>query len=95
MSARDLLLLSALYALLTVAILIAGVRAGYAEPYGWRIEVRACRGADCRLLPLSRRRWPAQFACDTRAGLITQLGPAPRGRRLHVRCVSVAGMRGA
>ena len=84
-----------------VLILIAGwvwvwaFTPARAEPYGWRIEVRACRGTDCRLLPISRRRWPAQFACDTRAGLIAQLGPAPRGRTLQARCVSVAGTRGA
>ena len=66
-----------------------------AEAYGWRIEVRACRGDDCRLLPVSRREWGGRFACEGRADLIVRFGEAPRGRTLRARCVSVDGMLGA
>ncbi|MDP4005077.1 hypothetical protein [Methylobacterium sp. NEAU K] len=70
-------------------------RPAHAETVGYRIEVRACRGADCRLLPVSKRRWVGQFACQGHAGLIERFGDAPRGRTLSARCVAVVGLAGA
>lgn len=70
-------------------------RPAHAETVGYRIEVRSCRGADCKLLPVSKRRWAGQFACQGRASMIERFGDAPRGRTLSARCVAVDGMVGA
>ena len=70
-------------------------RPAQAATVGYRIEVRACRGSDCRLLPVSGRRWIGRFACEGHASTIEQFGEAPRGRTQSARCVAVEGMAGA
>jgi len=70
-------------------------RPAHAETVAYRIEVRACRGAACELLPVSKRRWVGRFACEGHASTIERFGDAPRGRTLSARCVAVDGMTGA
>ncbi|MBA9063120.1 hypothetical protein GGQ91_002508 [Methylobacterium fujisawaense] len=84
-----------LYLAVSLLMWMLAVATGHAETVGFRIEVRACRGADCRLLPVSGRRWLGRFACEGHASTIEQFGEAPRGRTLSARCVAVDGMAGA
>ncbi len=84
-----------LYLATSLLLWMLAVATGHAETVGYRIEVRACRGADCRLLPVSGRRWLGRFACEGHASTIAQFGEAPRGRTLSARCVAVDGMAGA
>lgn len=95
MSVRAILLLLVLEYSLAAAILLGGMAPGRADPLAWRIEVRACRGAACRTLPGSARRWDGRFACQDRAALIELFGPAPRGRTLRASCLPIDGMPGA
>lgn len=84
-----------LYLAVSLLLWMLAVATGHAETVGYRIEVRACRGSACRLLPVSGRRWIGRFACEGHASTIEQFGEAPRGRTLSARCVAVDGMVGA
>jgi len=74
-----------------------------AETVAYRIEVRACRGADCRALPVSGRRWIGRFACEGHAATIERFADTlppvpglPKGTWvIRARCEAVEGMRGA
>lgn len=72
-----------------------------AATLGYRLEVEACRGAECR--PLSMRAEPllGQFGCQDRADTLRTLTDAPILARaglkgvgwvLRARCVVVEGM---
>jgi hypothetical protein len=90
-----LLRIAPLYLAVSLLMWMLAVSTGHAETVAYRIEVRACRGASCELLPVSKRRWLGQFACQGRASEIERFGDAPRGRTLSARCVALDGMAGA
>lgn len=52
-----LLRIAPLYLAVSLLMWMLAVSTGHAETTGYRIEVRACRGAACELLPVSKRRW--------------------------------------
>lgn len=50
-----------------------------AEIIGWRIEVTACRGAECGSLQVPTSFWDGKYACEGRAAYIAEvLGVADR-----------------